>query len=183
MIKSAKVFVIFLFLTLIIINVYFYNRFQSSGNISREVEYKLRNWIGLVKNRNSSAWLNDLLVDLKYEIMLTRNVKLKMHQWKILNVSRFRESHSDLIDRRALIYCGWVAYHDAEQNALAGGPAGEFDMWADLITALAVVGFELTVVSSIVDFWLLIQYQGSSYDIIITDYGTFRILPLLVNCN
>jgi hypothetical protein len=125
--------------------------------------------------KNSSTWFEDLLFDLRYEIMLTRNVKLKMHQWKSLDVSQFRDSHPTLIGRHALIYCGWVAYHDAEQNALSGGPAGEFNMWADLITALAIVGFELTIVSSLVDFWLLMQGQGVVYDLIITDYGALRV--------
>ena len=48
---------------------------------------------------------------------------------------------------------------------------GEFNMWADLIAGLTVTGVKVTVVSTLVDFWLLVQNQHTPYDMVITDYG------------
>lgn len=49
--------------------------------------------------------------------------------------------------------------------------AGEFVIWADLVTGMAALGFELVFVKSICSFWqLLLTQDGSKFDVVITDY-------------
>jgi hypothetical protein len=58
-----------------------------------------------------------------------------------------------------------------ETLALSGGPAGEFVIWADLVTGMAALGFDLVFVKSICEFWRLMKINdGNDFDIVITDY-------------
>jgi hypothetical protein len=57
-----------------------------------------------------------------------------------------------------------------ELYALHGEPSGEFVIFADLVTGLAALGYKLTVVHTLCDFWSNLKSNSTYYDIIITDY-------------
>jgi hypothetical protein len=111
-------------------------------------------------------WYEKLILDLKGQILLKGNVLSKEFLWKhyTLNASLYDPR------KHALIYLGWVAFWNMEEYAMTGGPAGEFIIWGDFVTALAALGYQLTFVNKMVDLWIYLKADPNKYDIIITDY-------------
>lgn len=121
--------------------------------------------------RSTDHWLDKLYKALANDEMLTRNVKSKDRVW--------RQIRAPIVEGQALIYLGWVAYWNMEFNALNGGPAGEFVIFGDLITGLAALGYNITVVNSICEFWEVMTNGNINFNLIITDYdglGTAGII-------
>lgn len=111
-------------------------------------------------------WFLDLLEDLKDQQLLQENVVSKSILWRDYRTPGAMYDPS----KHALVYLGWVAFWDMEKYAKVGGPAGEFIIWGDFITALAALGYQLTIVNKMVDLWIYLKANPTRYDIIVTDY-------------
>lgn len=132
-------------------------------------------------------WLDQLYRDLKGHQLLTENIQSKDALWRNLSstvvsapvsVNSPSESESTasvpgqlmMRRRRALIFCGWVAFWNMEAAAKKGGPSGEFVIWGDLLAGMAALGYRLTVINKIVDMWIYLKADPDYFDVIITDY-------------
>lgn len=134
-------------------------------------------------------WLDELMYDMLKagQEMLHRNVKKKEFVWRsvpdsIIAANSYYDMSQPAKERAlgrkrptALFYLGWVAYWNMEVYAQAGGPQGEFVMWADLAAGMAAIGFKITFVNQMYDFWRVIKKENSSsfgedFDVILTDY-------------
>jgi hypothetical protein len=111
-------------------------------------------------------WYEQLINNLKGQKLLKENILSKEFVWKHHKIDE------SLYDQRrhALIYLGWVAFWNMETYAMAGGPAGEFIIWGDFVTALAALGYQLTFVNKMLDLWIYLKADPNKYDIIVTDY-------------
>ena len=129
MIKNIKIIVGTILLVTMFVNMYFQIcKVKLSGQSSKH--FLFSNLLGEgsdIETRpdiTNSNWFDAMLYTLRYEMMLTKNIKMKEIQWNSVDVTLFRSTHRELLNRRALVFLGWVAYHDAEQLALSGGPSG-----------------------------------------------------------
>jgi hypothetical protein len=116
--------------------------------------------------RIPNNWFQNLVNDLRDQQLLRENVLSKAILWENFTTP---EAMYDP-QKHALVYLGWVAFWNMESHALSGGPAGEFVIWGDFITALAALGYQLTIVNKMIDFWIYLKAKPTLYDIVITDY-------------
>jgi hypothetical protein len=120
----------------------------------------------LLRTLIPNNWFQNLVMDLRDQQLLRENILSKAILWQ--NYSTPSEMYDP--QKHALVYLGWVAFWDMETHAKSGGPAGEFVIWGDFITALAALGYQLTIVNKMIDFWIYLKANPTKYDIIITDY-------------
>ena len=118
------------------------------------------------KEGEFAHWLDELYIDLADFVLLTENIRSKDALWRKV----VGDGPPVGQRKRALVFCGWVAFWDMEKAAIKGGPSGEFVIWGDLLAGLSALGYRLTVVDKIVDMWLYLKADPTYFDIIITDY-------------
>jgi hypothetical protein len=118
------------------------------------------------KGNSPNKWFQSLLIDLLDQQLLRENVLSKEILWQDYRPPRSMQDPQ----KHALVYLGWVAFWNMESDAKLGGPAGEFVIWGDFITALAALGYQLTIVKHKIDFWIYLKANPMKYDIIVTDY-------------
>lgn len=120
----------------------------------------------ITKDQRPKDWYDKLLLELENQNLLRENILSKEFVWRNLSFP------DDVYfpQRHALLYLGWVAFWNMEEYAKMGGPAGEFVIWGDFITALAALGYQLTIVKRFLDLWIYLKANPEKYDIIITDY-------------